>query len=802
VSIEVRTTFGTLLREYRLAAGLTQETLADRAGLGARTVQKLERDVHRPRGETARRLARALALPDTERARFERAAAPAPRRRRNVSPLPAADGASGSPGDRRRRHNLPAQLTSFVGREREIAEVARLLSGAGLPPGARPGAEPRLVTLTGPPGTGKTRLALEAAASMLARFPDGVRFVPLAPVRDPGLVVAGIAQALDVREVGGRPMPERLTDFLQGRRLLLVLDNFEHVLAAAPVVAELLGASPRVKVLATSRERLNLGGEHELVVSPLALPDLEDVLTVEGLNRYDATRLFLDRARTARADWVVTAADVPALVGICHRLDGLPLAIELAAARVRHLPVCEIAEHLDDRFRLLVAGSRAVPARHQTLRALVDWSHDLLAEAERVLFRRLAVFAGGWTLEAAEAVAAGDGIAREEVFDLLSRLVDQSLVVLDRRGYAGRYRFLETLRQYAEERLDASGEAEAVGEKHAAYVVALAERLAIWPLEALHRQHLDRLDLEHDNVRAALQWLTSRGDGERSLRIVRAVEPFWNARGYYREGNRWLEASLGSGGEIPAALRAEALGAASRLAWARGDFDAAAAFARESVAISRQLGEPRQLLDALRRLATVSWDTCAFAESLRALEERQEILRDYDNPLALAQNLFGLGMVAREQGDLPRARSLFEQALAIARTLDYPRSTGTTLFNLGLVVADEGDHAQARSLYVESAATLQSIQDRQNQAFLLEAFASLAVAGGQPRRGAVLAGAATALRQLIGSPVPPMMRPRLDRTRRLAREGLGEEAFGQASAEGRAMTPERAVAYALEGDAG
>jgi non-specific serine/threonine protein kinase len=421
---------------------------------------------------------------------------------------------------------------------------------------------------------------------------------------------------------------------------------------------------------------------------------------------------------------------------------------------------------------------------------------------ERVLFRRLAVFAGGWTLEAAEAVAAGDGIAPEDVFDLLSRLVDQSLVDLDRGGDVGRYRFLETLRQYAEERLDASGEAEAVGEMHAAYVVALAERLAVMPREAQQRQDLDRLDLEHDNVRAALQWLTSRGDGERSLRVVRAVEPFWNTRGYYSEGNRWLEASLGSGGEIPAALRAEVLGVASRLAWARGDFAAAAAFARESVALSRQLGEPRQLLDALRRLATVSWDTCAFAEALRALEERQEILRDYDDPLALAQNLFGLGIVAREQGDLPRARSLFEQALAIARPLGYPRMTGTTLFNLGLVVADEGDDAQARSLYVESTAVLRSIKDLLFQAFLLEAFASLAVVGGQPRRGGVLAGAAAALRQLIGSPVPPMMQPRLDRTCRLARERLGEEAFGQASAEGWAMTPERAVDYALEGDPG
>jgi predicted ATPase len=690
-------------------------------------------------------------------------------------------------------YRIPVPLTSFIGREAEIAEITRLVSTT------------RLLTLTGAGGCGKTRLALRVAADLVEATPDGVAFVELASLADPALLAQTVAVALGVALKPGPSPLVTLVGELRPRHLLLVLDNCEHLIDACATLAQtLLEECPHLQILATTREALRIPGETDLLVPPLATPDPatlphEPSALVAVVHASEAGQLFLERATSARSDFALTPTNAHAVASIGWRLDGIPLAIELAAARVKHLAVDQIAARLDDRFRLLTGGSRGVLARHQTLRALVDWSYDLLAEPERVLFRRLSVFAGGWTLEAAEAVGAGSGIAGADVVGVLSRLVDQSLVVLERGGEgADRYRLLETLRQYARERLATSGEADGRQEAHAAFFLTLAEQMRATGWDQYKPVHLDPLEAEHDNLRAAYQWFADRGDAERSLRLSNALGTFWFVRGYLTEGQSWLGASLGRSIGLSAKLRAEALGNLGRLALARGDLEVAATFVRESVAIWRQLGDRRRLAEALFRLGNIARDQCSYPEALAALEESLRISQEYDDRFAIARNLGQLGLLARQQSQLPRARSLLENALTIHRAFDLPRSIGATLLSLGLVAEDQGDYPRAQSLYQESVALLRLVNDRWHLAFLFEAFASLAVARGDLDRGAVLSGVASALRRQIGSSVPRSVQPQVDRAVRLAREGLGEAAFGKAWAQGQAMTLEQAIAYALE----
>jgi len=539
--------FAGRLRRLRLDAGLTQEALAERAGLGVRTVQALEEGENWPHRTTVLRLARALGLTPGAEAPFVAAGRPPARPRRPVT----ASGAEAAP-PRRPAHNLPLQLTSFVGRDRERAGVRRLLATS------------RLVTLTGPGGVGKTRLALRVAADVLPEYPHGVWLAELAVLADPARVPQAVAAAAGVPEDPARPLLAVLADALRPRRLLLLLDNCEHLVGACARLADaLLRACPGLTVLATSREPLSIAAEAAWPVPPLAVPDAGKPPPGGTAARYEAVRLFRDRAAAARPTFRLTRRNAPAVAQLCARLDGLPLALELAAARVRVLPVAELAARLEDRFRLLTGGSRAAPARQQTLRATLDWSYDLLSEPERALFRRLAVFAAGWTMAAAEAVGAdadGQGIAPGEVLDLLTGLLDKSLVTADEQpDGTARYRLLETVRQYAQERLAAGGEAEVVQRRHAAFFLGLAEAAAPELLGGRQTAWLDRLEREHDNLRAALEWLTERGAVEAGLRLGNAVGPFWLTRGYLQEPRERLERLLALPGAEGTSLRARVL---------------------------------------------------------------------------------------------------------------------------------------------------------------------------------------------------------------------------------------------------
>ncbi|MGH3144565.1 MAG: ATP-binding protein, partial [Rubrobacter sp.] len=520
-----------------------------------------------------------------------------------------------------RRNNLPAQPTPLVGREREVAEVCGLLREEGT----------RLLTLTGPGGTGKTRVGLQVAAELLEEFEDGVFFVELAPLIDPALVVSEVAGALGIRETGERSLIEVLRDYLREKRMLLLLDNFEQVLEAAHVVRELLVAS-RVKVLVTSRIALRLYGEHEYAVPPLAVPDPRRLPEPEAVSQYEAVRLFIEHARAARADFAITDQNAPAIAEICVRLDGLPLAIELAAARTKLLPPLPLLARLDNRLKFLTGGARDLPERQRTLRSAIEWSHELLGPDERMLFRRLSAFVGGFSLEAVEAVCDAGGELSLGTLGGISSLLDNSLIRQEEGSEDDpRFSMLETIREYARERLEESGEAEELRGLHAGYFLALAEEADPAVEGAQQGTWLERLEEEHDNLRAVLSRALEAEDSEAALRMGAALGEFWYLRGHYGEGRRWLEAALAKTDRAPPA-RARALHRASWLAFLQGDLDRAKGASEEGLG-----------LDGVRHFRTGGGDSVA-AELRRTL-----------------------GISAISQGNSEQATKLFEESLALSQ---------------------------------------------------------------------------------------------------------------------------------------
>src|SRR5215208_3132793 len=495
-----------------------------------------------------------------------------------------------------RLNNLPSQPTPLVGREREVAGVCRLLRGGGV----------RLLTLTGPGGMGKTRLALQVAADLVDEFEDGVFFVPLAPISDPDLVVPTVARTLDITETSGRTPEEALKDYLRNKEMLLVLDNFEQVVEAAPLVGELLSACPALKVLATSRTVLRIYGEQEFTVPPLELPDPSHPQPLERLTQYEAVRLFVERAQAAKADFSVTNENALAVAKICAHLDGLPLAIELAAVRIKLLPPQAILVRLGNRLKLLTGGARDLPERQRTLRATIEWSHELLDEGEKILFARLAVFAGGCTLEAMEAVCDAErDLPLDDAIEGASSLLEKSLLRQEEGSEESEPRFsmMETIREYAQERLEESEAAEEIRRLHAEFYLALAEEAESRLRGPEVVTSLGRLETEHDNMRAALSWSLESGESELGLRLGVALLWFWSARGYWSEGARWLEEALAKGGAAQPATRAGALFSLGIVLGRQSDFGRAEACYEEALALYEELGDQRRAAESIAHMA-------------------------------------------------------------------------------------------------------------------------------------------------------------------------------------------------------
>jgi predicted ATPase/transcriptional regulator with XRE-family HTH domain len=785
----METPFGEQLKRHRLAAGLTQEALAERASLSTRAISDLERGAKRaPRRDTVELLASALGLSGRRREAFEAAA------------RPGSDGAS---------HGVPsalgipaslAPLTRLIGREREAAAVVGLLRRS----------ETRLVTLTGPGGVGKTRLALQVAEELQDAFADGVTAVSLAPLTDPALVLSAVARALDVREDGARPIGATLEDALRGGQRLLLLDNFEHVLGAARDVAALLRACPGLKLLVTSRAPLRVSGEREYQVPPLPVPDSRRPISGEGLLRYEAVRLFAERARAAAPDFVLTDATAPDVVTVCARLDGLPLAIELAAARVKLLPPRALATRLERRLPLLTGGPRDAPARQQTLRAALAWSEGLLGPAEQVLFRRVAVFAGGCDLAAAQAVcgagAAGDaGAGQWVVLDGLTALVDHSLVRQEhpegsRPDGEPRFAMLETVREYARERLEQSGEVEAVQGRHAAHFLALAE-MAPPQERGQQRAWLDRLAAEHDNLRAALSWTIDREGGrdvESGLRLAAALWLLWWLRGHMAEGRGWLRRALARAGTAAdPILRARVLDGAGFLALTQADFVEGRVILEESLTLWRAAGDAAGIANACYALGIAALWLADYDTAQVLFEESLERYRAIGHRLGMARALERLGLHAFfSRDDRAAARARFEESLTTVGELE-DEIKGETLQALGIVSLLQADYRAARAYLEDALAFTLAIGDTFTLALVLAGFAGLAAAAGLPERALRLTGFVAALRESTGARMPAAGRALECRLLVPAEAALDEPAQSTAHAAGRAMTREAAVADAL-----
>lgn len=654
------------------------------------------------------------------------------------TPTPAGNGRR-HPSEGPLPQGLPGGATTFLGRDDEVSQLSEQLDGA------------RLVTLTGAPGIGKSRLALELARRLDERYADGARLAELAPITDSALVPQTVAAALAIAEVPGQSPTDTLKARLAHRRVLLVLDNCEHLLdACADLVDTLLGGCPGLSVLATSREALHLTRETVWQVPPLPLPEPEEDASSEALARYAAVRLFVERAAAIQPGFALNAYIAPAVAEVCRHLDGIPLAIELAAARVESLTPEEIARRLDDRFGLLTKGGRGVLPRHQTLQAALDWSHDLLSEPERAVLRRLAVFVGGFELEAAETVCAGKEVEPREVCDQLGRLVSKSLVVPDMGSSPDiRYRLLETIRAYAGDRLEQAGEAAQLRDAHADWCLTLAEQ-AEPELTGPHQQRwLERLEAERANLRSALEWSLSHGQAERALRLAGALVLFWRVRCHFREGRELLDAAVSASDGAAVELRAKALWGAGFMALMAGDPNDAIPVVEESLARFRELGDRQGCARALLILAN-----CAQLRddprALSLLEESADLARQAGDSWCLAHALGVAGLDHARRHELPAARSLFEECLTVARRSEDNQGLRLGLLGMGSVSLRAGDYSMAEPLLEEAMAVADELGEDYTRATALHYLGQLTSARGDHGRGRELLDEALALLREVG----------------------------------------------------
>lgn len=706
--------FGAMLRHHRLSAGLTQATLAERAGLSERAINDLERDSRRtPRLETVTLLAEALGLSADERARLLAAARPATHApdESPPAPPPAPPPLARTPDlPPLRIAPLPVPPDQFIGRAREVEGVRTLLGDPAV----------RLVTLTGPGGIGKTRLAMQVAQTLAGTFRDGVCFVSLGDLVDPALVPHTIASALGIRESAFETPESLLVEALSSRQMLLALDNFEQVLAAADDIERLLAACLGLKILVTSRSALHLAREREYPVPPLSLPASQTGLTPEAYLACDSVALLRQCARATLPDFTLTKANADALAAICVRLDGVPLAIQLAAARLKYLPPATLLERLDQQLALLTGGPRDAPARQRTVRATLDWSYQLLTPAQRTLLRRLAVFSGGWSLDAAEAVCAdavgdvdnagdaGERIARSDTLDLLASLVDQSLALMEERDGMARYRLLEPVRQYAEEKLRASGEEVAIRDRHLAWMQALGERLASVTWIMLPGYLMREVRLEGDNLRAAIAWSQRDATGQTTLRLEGVSSTLWVASGLVNEGRQTLRDTLAR--TDPAAhpeARASALIAAAGLAGLQTDLAEIEPLAEEAWTILSALdNEPaqRHAQIMMARVRAKLMGRGARDEIEAAGEEALRICRARGDMRAVAETLYFWGDLAADCGEYQSARRQLNECLSVCEQMGDTYLRAFPLVTLARVACAEGDIAQARAYAREGLA--------------------------------------------------------------------------------------------------
>jgi predicted ATPase/class 3 adenylate cyclase len=729
-----------------------------------------------------------------------------------------------------RRNNLPAQPTPLVGRERELEEVLALLRSSHV----------RLLTFTGPGGTGKTRLGLQAAAELTDEFEDGVFFVALAAVTDPTLVAPAITRTLGLTESGNQPAEELLEGYLGDKQVLLALDNFEQVLESAPLLDALLSAAPGLKVLATSRTALRLYGEHEFPVPPLSLPDTGSLPPVESLTRYEAVRLFVDRARAIRPDFSLTEENAPAVIEICTRLDGLPLAIELAAARIKLLPPQAMLSRLGNRLKLLTGGARNLPERQRTLRNAIAWSYEMLDEGEKSLFARLAVFSGGSSLEGIEEVCDPRGDLPVDVLEGISSLLDKSLLRQEEgQGAEPRLVMLETIREFALEKFDESDDIEVIKRAHADYFLALAEEAEpkLWgPEDAVW---LERLEQEHDNMRAALARALEFEAAELALSLAGALRWFWNMGGYYGEGRSWLEAALAKEGGASAKARAKVLEGVGWLANQQGDLDRAEATAEEglmlsaeaelgevvaadfqnvlgdaarhrgdyeraeellekSLALHREARDTRGVAWSLGNLANVSSDRGNYERAKELYEKGLALSRELGGAELLGAYLISLGYEYLLEGDPERATALNEEAVELYRSRGRKSILQVALDNLGWSALIKGDYQRSEALFVESLVLCKDLGDKLVGSESIEGFACTAGAGGEAERAARLFGAAEALREAAGYQLGTRARSLREPYVTAARTLVGEAAWTTAWENGRSMTFEDAIASSLQ----
>jgi predicted ATPase/class 3 adenylate cyclase len=679
-------------------------------------------------------------------------------------------------------NNLPQQVSSFVGRERELAAIKQLLGTT------------RLLTLLGPGGIGKTRLSLHAGADAMDAFPDGAWFIDLAALADPLVVPQALAATLGVSDDGGRPVAEAVAAHLRDHAALVILDNCEHLLqATAELAAQLLRACPKLRVLATSREALHVAGEAIFPVPELAFPPPGHTVTLDTLAGYAAARLFVQRVGAAQPSLKFSDSHAAATADICRRLEGIPLAIELAAARVRTLPIEKVAERLGDRFRLLTGGDQAALPRQQTLRALIDWSYDLLTEPERALLGRLAVFAGGWTLEAAEAVGAGGALQEADVMDLLANLVDKSLVVLDAQGE--RYRMLETVREYAVARLGESGDGDAARARHLAFHLALAEAVRPQLEGAGQAQALARIDLESENLLAAHAWCDHDPDGAAlGQRLVRAVHPYWFMRGLLGLGLRVNLAALARPGtEARTPARSRGLFDAGQLCGFLGRYGEAQALLEESLAIAREQGDGAGIAMVLQPLAMTTSGLGDHAAARRYVEEAVDLARALGDKRELVTAVVGLAQIHRIEGRPDLAGPLYEQAIALAREIGHDEALAIGLLNIAMVWVGCGAGPRAHGALAEAVSLALALGSKPVGQGALDVAAGLAASQDEHACAARWFGAAQAQMALTGLQRDPtdqaFVMPLVERSR-LA---LGEAPFAAAERAGCALGYDEAV---------